>query len=32
MDFKEIGWEEITWINLSQDMALVNTVINLWVP
>jgi hypothetical protein len=31
-----IGWEGTNWVNLVQDreqwQALVNTVINLWVP
>jgi hypothetical protein len=36
MDVKEIGWEEVDWIHLSQDKdqwwALVNSVTNLQVP
>jgi hypothetical protein len=36
MDLKEIGWEGIDWIYLSEDMgqrrALVNTVMNLRFP
>jgi hypothetical protein len=32
----EIGWEGVNWIHLAQDrdqwQALVNTVMNLWVP
>jgi hypothetical protein len=36
MDFKEIGWSGMDWIDLAQDRdqwkALVNTVINLQVP
>jgi hypothetical protein len=36
MDLREIGWDGIDWIELAQDSgqwrALVNTVINLWVP
>jgi hypothetical protein len=36
MDFREVGWEGIDWINLAQDRdrwrALVNAVLNLWVP
>jgi hypothetical protein len=36
MDFREIGWGSMNWINLAQDKdkrrALVNTVMNLLVP
>jgi hypothetical protein len=36
MDFREIGWDGTDWIELTQDKdqwrALVNTVMNLWVP
>jgi hypothetical protein len=36
MDLKEIGWDEMDWIDLAQDRdqwkALVNTVMNLLVP
>jgi hypothetical protein len=36
MDLKEIGWGGMNWIHLAQDRyqwrALVNMVINLWVP
>jgi hypothetical protein len=36
MDLKEIKCEGVDWIHLVQDRdwwwALVNTVINLWVP
>jgi hypothetical protein len=36
MDLREIGWEGVNWIHLAQDRdqwwALVNTVMNLWVP
>jgi hypothetical protein len=36
VDNKEIGWGGIDWIDLTQDKnqgrALVNTVMNLWVP
>jgi hypothetical protein len=35
-DLGEIGWEDVDWIHLAQDrnqwQALVNTVINFWVP
>jgi hypothetical protein len=34
--FKEIGFEGMDWINLAQDriqgQALMNAVINLWIP
>jgi hypothetical protein len=36
MDLREIGWDGMGWIYLAQDRdqwrALVNKVINLWVP
>jgi hypothetical protein len=36
MDLREVGWEGLDWIDLSQDRdqrrALVNTVLNLRVP
>jgi hypothetical protein len=36
MDLREIGWGGKDWIDLAQDRdqwrALVNTVMNLWVP
>jgi hypothetical protein len=36
MDFREIGWGGMDWIDLAQDgdqwRALVNTVMNLRVP
>jgi hypothetical protein len=32
----EIGWDGMDWIDLAQDgdqwKALVNTIMNLWVP
>jgi len=31
MDLKEIGWEGMTWIGLSQDRGKW-VVINRWVP
>jgi hypothetical protein len=36
MDLREIGWYDMDWIDLAQDMdqwrALVNTIMNLRVP
>jgi hypothetical protein len=36
MDFREIGWDGMDWIDLAQDRdqwwALVNTVMNLRIP
>jgi hypothetical protein len=36
MDLREIGWDEVGWIDMAQDRdqwrALVNTVLNLQVP
>jgi hypothetical protein len=36
IDLGEIGWDVMNWIDLAQDRdqwrALVNTVMNLWVP
>jgi hypothetical protein len=36
MDLREIGWDDMDWINLAQGRvqwtALVNTVMNLRVP
>jgi hypothetical protein len=36
MDLREIGWDGMSWIDLTEDreqcMALVNTVMNLRVP
>jgi hypothetical protein len=35
-DFRETGWGGMDWFDLTQDRdqwrALVNTVMNLWVP
>jgi hypothetical protein len=35
IDLREIGWDGMDWIDLSQDRdrwrAVVNTVMNLWV-
>jgi hypothetical protein len=36
IDLREIGWGCVEWIDLAQDRdqwrALVNTVMNFWVP
>jgi hypothetical protein len=36
MDLREIGWDDMDWIDLTQDRdrwrALVNAVVNLQVP
>jgi hypothetical protein len=36
MDLREIGWDSVEWIDVSQDTdqwkALVNTVMNIRVP
>jgi hypothetical protein len=36
IDLREIGWDGMDWIDLAQDRdqwrALVNTVMNIWVP
>jgi hypothetical protein len=36
MDLKEVGWGGMDWIGVSQDRdrfgAVMNTVMNLWVP
>jgi hypothetical protein len=36
MDIREVGWEDMNWIELAQDRdrwrALVNAVMNLQVP
>jgi hypothetical protein len=36
MDVRETGWDGGDWIDLAQDRdrwrALMNTVMNLWVP
>jgi hypothetical protein len=36
MDIREIGWDDMDWMDLAQDRdqwrALVNTVMNLRVP
>jgi hypothetical protein len=36
MDLREIGWYDMDWVDLAQDMdqwrALVNMAMNIWVP
>jgi hypothetical protein len=32
IDLMGIGWEDVDWIHLAQDMALMNTAVNLQVP
>jgi hypothetical protein len=36
MDLREVGWDDMYWIDLAQDRdkwrALMNTVMNLRVP
>jgi hypothetical protein len=36
MDLGEVGWGDVDWIGLAKDRnrwrALVNLVLNLWVP
>jgi hypothetical protein len=36
MDLGDVGWGDVDWIDLAQDRirwrALVNSVLNLWVP
>jgi hypothetical protein len=32
MNFGEIGWDGVDWIDLAQERVLVNTVMNLRVP
>jgi hypothetical protein len=36
VDLREIGWDGVDWIDMAQNRdkwrALVNTVMNLWVP
>jgi hypothetical protein len=36
MDLTEIGWDDMDWLDLAHDKdrwrALVNAVMNLWVP
>jgi hypothetical protein len=36
MDLRQIGWDGVDWIHVAQDRdqwrALVDTVLNLWVP
>jgi hypothetical protein len=36
MDLRETAWDGVDWFDMAQDMdqwrALVNTVMNFWVP
>jgi hypothetical protein len=36
MELRKIGWGDMDWIDLDQDKdkwrALINTILNLWVP
>jgi len=36
MDLREKGWEGVNWVQLAEYrnlwQALVNTVMNLWIP
>jgi hypothetical protein len=36
MDLGEVGWGDVDWIGLAKDRnrwrALMNSVLNLWVP
>jgi hypothetical protein len=36
MDLGEVGWGDVVWIGLAKDRnrwrAVVNSVLNLWVP
>jgi hypothetical protein len=32
MDLREIGWDNMDWIDLAYDRDLVNTVMNFRVP
>jgi hypothetical protein len=36
IDLREIGWDVVNWIDMAEDRdqraALVNMVLNLWVP
>jgi hypothetical protein len=32
MDLRKIAWDGMDWMDLAQDRALVNTVMNLRVP
>jgi hypothetical protein len=36
MDLREIGWNGVDWMDIAQERdqwrALVNMVLNLWVP
>jgi hypothetical protein len=36
LDFRQVGWYGMDWINLAEDRdqwrAVANTVMNIWVP
>jgi hypothetical protein len=32
MDLGAVGWDGMDWIHLAEDLALVNTALNVWVP
>jgi hypothetical protein len=36
MDLRELGWDDMSWVDVFQDRdqwrSLVNKVMNLWVP
>jgi hypothetical protein len=32
MDFREIGWDGMEWIELAQDREQWRVLVNLWVP
>jgi hypothetical protein len=36
IDLRETGWDDVDWMDMAQDgdqwRALVNTILNLWVP
>jgi hypothetical protein len=32
MGLQEVGWGDMEWIDLAWWQALVNAILNLWVP